>query len=271
MASKQRYKQPLWGTHTYNAAKGREDNVIGKQLAKARLSRGLSLTAFGELLGKYGLNIQRQGLGKWESGDSVPNGYQLLAVCQALEIEDGIAYFSGEVPEELDAIGLKKLQEYKQDLIASGRYKPQAEANTNIIYVDMRVSTLPASAGSGMFLDEENFELMRFPADEIPDGAEFGVRVRGDSMEPVYRDGQIVWIKTCKELHPGDVGLFMYDGNGFIKAYEEQPPAEAMQEFYTDDGGALHMQPVLVSYNDKYEPRPVNPEFGFCIVGRVLN
>lgn len=255
---------------SYDAAAEKAQNVIGKKIAQARKDQGLSLSALSQRLSACGLTIQRQGISHWETGVAVPNAYQLLAVCRALHIEDGLAFFS-ESEAELSELGRKKLLDYKQDLIASGRYKPQTETHNNIVYVDMRVSTLPASAGTGMLLDEENFELMRFPASTIPNGAEFGIRVRGDSMEPVYQDGQIIWIKTCKTLHPGDVGLFMYDGNGYVKVYREQVPTDDVREIYTDDSGAIHMQPVLISYNEKYEPKPVNPELGFCIVGRVLN
>lgn len=270
MASKQRYHAPLPFPKKYHAGAARAENIIGKQIAAARQQRGLSLSAFSTLLGEYGLSIQRQGLGKWESGDAVPSAYQLLAVCHALDIEDGISYFTGTVPEALNADGLQKLQTYKQDLIASGRYEPAPAPEPAITYIEMPVSTLSAAAGTGMFLDEENFDLMRFPASTVPAGAEFGIRVRGDSMEPVYQDGQIVWVKTCKTLHPGEVGIFMYDGNGYIKVYEEQEPEESLQDAYRDMSGELGMQPVLISYNEKYAPRPVIPELGFCIVGRVL-
>ena len=31
--------------------------------------------------------------------------------------------------------------------------------------------------------------MISFPEDKVPDGADFGIRVSGDSMEPVYHDG----------------------------------------------------------------------------------
>ena len=30
---------------------------------------------------------------------------------------------------------------------------------------------------------------------EVPDGANFGVRVAGDSMEPQFHDGQVIWVR----------------------------------------------------------------------------
>ena len=129
---------------------------------------------------------------------------------------------------------------------------------------------LPVSAGPGAFLDENYFELKRFPADDIPDGAEFAIRVSGDSMEPVYSNGQIIWVQLCKELRPGEVGIFEYDGNGYVKMYDEQYPEETFLDEYTTSDGQVLPQPVLVSYNEAYAPRPVNPNTSFSIIGRVL-
>ena len=133
----------------------------------------------------------------------------------------------------------------------------------------MPVSYLAASAGTGAFLDEGNFEMVSVLKNTIPVGAEFGIRVSGDSMMPTYCDGQIVWIQQCQTLNPGEVGIFIYDGEGYIKSYEEQEPED--REAFTDSYGICHMQPVMVSYNPKYPPRVVLPDVRFEIVGRVLN
>ena len=254
----------------YDAASERNRNVIGQRIYESRKRRGLTLRELSELLGSHGLAIQRTGLQRWESGQSIPNAYQLLALCHALGIEDILAYFA-ECPE-LNDEGMRKLADYKADLVATGRYRPQPKAvGSKIVYIEKPVSNLPASAGVGEFLDENSFEMVRFPAATVPEDAEFGIRVSGDSMEPVYHDGQIVWVQSCSALTPGEVGIMMYDGDGYIKVYDEREPEGSWAEAYTDSEGILHMQPVLVSYNEKYEPKAVSPELTFSIVGRVLN
>lgn len=260
--------------NAYDTVKERQENTIGLRIQEARIRRGLSLAELSNLLAENGLSIQRQGIGKWEAGISVPNAYQLLALCDALKIEEGISFFTGKQDQfgELDDVGLRKLEEYREDLIASGRYKRyKVERQSKIEYIDMRISLLPASAGTGSFLDEENFETMRFPANTVPANADFGVRVQGDSMEPVYHDGQIVWVQQCETLRPGEVGIFMLDGEGFLKLYDEQEPNEDIIDAFIGSDGVLHSQPVLVSYNEEYEPRYVSPNSIFTIAGRVLN
>ena len=102
-------------------------------------------------------------------------------------------------------------------------------------------------------------------------GAERGIRVSGDSMEPVYHDGQIVWMQRCETLRVGEVGIFLYDGCGYLKEYREQEPEDSVRDSFTDSDGAVRKQPVLVSYNRRYDPIPVAPDNGFLIAGRVLN
>lgn len=89
-------------------------------------------------------------------------------------------------------------------------------------------------------------------------------------MEPVYHDGQIVWVRKCDELFIGDVGIFVYDGCGYIKSYDEQEPDEDHKEDFTDSYGVVHRQKVLISYNENYDPIEVSPEAEFRIVGKVL-
>ena len=269
-------KQQILTLHTthgdkYDAATEQEQNVIGQRIAKARTSMGLSLTKVSALLEDYGVSIKSGAISKWELGKAVPSAYQLLAVTQALQMDTDIAGFMSNGPKpELNEEGMKKVAEYKADLIASGKYKPQVKHRSIIKYIDMPVSNLSVSAGTGEFLDEGNFEMVSFPESAIPHGAEFGVRVNGDSMEPTYHHGQIVWVQQCDRIGIGEVGIFIYDGDGNMKVYDEQEPDEDIQEDFMDSDGVVHMQPVLHSYNQKYEPRVVSADAGFQIVGRVL-
>ena len=254
----------------YNAEKEKANNTIGRRIAEARKKKGLSIAAFSEYLENYGIDISTGGAGKWETGYSIPNAYQLIAICTALDIEDQLPYFTQNYIPALNAEGERKLQDYKADLIASGRYAPAPEPVPFIRRIEQPVYDLPASAGCGQFLDEGYYEMISFPENMVPAKADFGVRVSGDSMEPVYHDGQIVWVQETPRLYPGEVGIFVCDGQGFIKVYQEQEPEEDVAEEFTDSYGTVHRQSVLVSLNEKYADRVISPYTDFKIVGRVL-
>ena len=250
----------------WNTAEERAGNIIGQRLSMERKRRGLTLEALRELLQNHGVEIQIQGLNKWEKGLTVPNAYQFIALCRILGIEDCMVGMESVL---LNDTGLRKLDEYKMDLIASGRYRPAPERYTET-YIEMPVSTLAVSAGVGEFLDEGGFEMIRFPKSSVPSNADFGVRVNGDSMEPVYHDGQIVWIEKTDTLRPGEVGVFVCNGEGYLKVYDLCEPSEKDLEDYTDSYGMLHPQVILISYNEKYVPRTILPSDTFSTIGRVL-
>lgn len=253
----------------YNADEEKEKNTIGRQIEIAREELGLSRADLRYLVGTYGVNLHRDIVRRWEIGETTPTCYQLVALCYALNLENGFEYF-GSLPRKLNKEGRRKVAEYENDLVASGRYAPEPFIH-EIEYIDMPLSYLPVSAGTGEFLDEGNYEMISVPKSTVPAGAKFALRVKGDSMEPTYNDGQLVWVQETKELHPGDVGVFFYGDQGYMKSYNLREPDEELRDDFTDVDGVIHLQPVLISYNKKYDPIFVSPETRFEIVGRVLN
>ena len=263
---------PPAGRTLYHAENERALAVVAQKITAARKRKGVSMKELQRLLKLRAVEVGYASIVRWEAGETVPNAYQLLAICDALEIPDAYSYFMSGAAE-LNAEGLRKLSEYRKDLIASGRYTPAqpSKPKSAVTYVEMPVSTLGASAGTGEFLDSENIVMMRFPESGVPAGADFAVRVVGDSMEPIYQNNQLVWVHICNTLKPGDVGIFVLDGEGYLKAYDEREPDAGDAEDYLDSDGVLHPQVVLQSYNPKYEPKVVRPSSGFKICGRVLN
>ena len=259
---------------TYNAKDEHEKNVIGTRISDARKRAGMTLNEFSQLLKNYGVDVAGGAISKWEIGKTLPNPYQLIAVCHALRINDPLRQFSDSYMPALNEEGLRKVSEYIDDLISSGKYEPKQINNSEIRIRQMPISNLRASAGTGSLLDEGSFETESFSEADVPERADFGLRISGDSMEPVYHDGQIVWVERCQTLSSGEVGIVIYDGNGFIKVYEEQEPDENHYEEFVDSYGTVHPQIALISYNSKkYDPIYINPTMNtpFKVVGRVLH
>ncbi len=252
------------GGAPYNASKEKEGNVIGRKIAMMRRSVGISLADMSTILSSYGVNVTASSISKWETGETVPNSYQLLAVCHAMDITDSLKCFTSRYQPELNSAGQKKLVEYKQLLIASGLYAPEPDLGE---IIELPVSYLRVSAGGGQeLLDENMFENHMFPKSQVPQGADFAVYVGGNSMEPVYHDGQIVFVQKKERLHIGDVGIFAYDGEGYIKVYNEQKTLS-----HHGDSAVEEIQPVLMSYNCKYAPIPIMKNRPFSVFGKVLS
>ncbi len=258
-------------TRPYSISKERERNTIGNRIAEEREKSNLSRPEFGKLLKKVGIDVVPEAIRKWENGERIPNGYQLLAICAVLGIDDILYTFDSSYIPPLNEEGRKKVREYANDLAECGKYRVDMHIKHEIEYIDMPVNSLTVSAGAGTFLDDELFEKISVPKDSVPRGADFGVRVSGDSMEPKYYDRQIVWVQKCDSLMPGEIGVFLYDGEGYLKMYDERDPSKDEAERFIDSQGVLHKQRVLVSLNKKYDPKLVSPDAAFAIAGRVLN
>lgn len=78
------------------------------------------------------------------------------------------------------------------------------------VYTQLRFYDFPAAAGKPT-LTENAFELERFPADVVPDDAEFAVKLDGDSMEPDYPNGCTVFVKPVFEVDNGDIIIAWLD------------------------------------------------------------
>ena len=75
----------------------------------------------------------------------------------------------------------------------------------------------PAAAGYASPVCGEDFDYITVD-ESVPFGADFGVRIQGDSMEPHIADGSVVYV-THEALASGDVGIFCVDGDMLCKQY----------------------------------------------------
>ena len=109
----------------------------------------------------------------------------------------------------------------------------------------------PASAGTGQYLNDVRVERIELPVDI---DADFVIPIKGDSMDPDYHDGDLVFIQTSVDLNDGVIGVFNYDGDAYIK-----------QLVIDEDQAYLH------SLNPAYKDMPITPETDFRIIGEVVD
>ncbi|EFX59585.1 MAG: LexA family transcriptional regulator [Streptococcus sp.] len=108
-----------------------------------------------------------------------------------------------------------------------------------------------ASAGTGQYLNDVRVERIELPVDI---DADFVIPIKGDSMEPDYHDGDLVFIQTSVDLNNGVIGVFNYNGDAYIK-----------QLVIDKDQAYLH------SLNPAYKDMPITPDTDFRIIGEVVD
>lgn len=222
---------------------------IGELIARRRKELGMNQSELAAKLNRMGFSLSNQAISKWENGSTLPNARQFLTLCDALGVDDIRGVFSGKgegLLSGLDREGRKLVMNYAQLLRDSGRYSQQLPPRTLPLY------SLAVSAGTGQFLDGEDYEMVEVGR-EVPDGANFGVRVAGDSMEPQFHDGQIIWVRQQRSLMTGEIGIFLYDGNAYLK-----------QLVAHEESLALH------SLNPKYADIVISPELPLRVLGKVM-
>lgn len=79
---------------------------------------------------------------------------------------------------------------------------------------------LPVSAGTGVFLSDTASVSISIPFTPQTQNADFALRIKGNSMEPKYRDGDILLVEECESVEYGELGIFILDGDGYFKRYE---------------------------------------------------
>ncbi|MBR2312919.1 MAG: helix-turn-helix domain-containing protein [Clostridia bacterium] len=78
---------------------------------------------------------------------------------------------------------------------------------------------LPVSAGVGVLLDTESTEEITVSDNSRTREADFALRISGNSMEPRYRDGDILLVQETDTVEFGELGIFILDGSGFFKVF----------------------------------------------------
>lgn len=107
------------------------------------------------------------------------------------------------------------------------------------------------SAGTGAALPQENYYDVIEYLGNVPKH-DLALKVEGNSMEPIFEDGEIIFIRKQPHIENGQIGVVTLDGEGYVK------------KIYVENG---HLR--LVSLNKKYKDITTTSE-DVQIVGKVI-
>ncbi len=94
-------------------------------------------------------------------------------------------------------------------------YKETSD-NSDTIFIEY--STLKVSAGLGEpLIDDSRSEFIEVKRSDLTEDANFAVQISGDSMLPRFHDKDIVLVHSQLDINIGEIGIFIIDGNGYIK------------------------------------------------------
>ena len=230
--------------------------AFGEVLVENRKRKGYSQADLVDLLAQEGIEVTTKAVSKWENLTREPSLHTILTVCQILDIEDIYEEFLGENPfdhvmENLNEDGKAKIIEFANLLRASRKYLPH---RADIIPFEnyQPIAVEPASAGTGNYIEDsvkESYNVGHL----APEKTDFGIRISGDSMEPMYHTGDVAWVHKQDSISNGEIGIFYLNGNTYIKELHDGP-----------DGV------YLVSLNKKYPPIQIFESDSLKIFGKVI-
>lgn len=232
---------------------------FSSRLKAQRERMGLTQVQLASLLG-----VTKGAIGNYETGVSSPKAEVLFKVFDVLQcdanylFQDEMSSLHEETatPNEMETLVRKfrKLSALGQSVILAvlniELEREMKEGTSPAIQfpakIPFKVSSQPTSAGTGTYLGPDGFDEILVDSGRVA-GADFGVPVRGDSMEPKFYDGDIILISMAQQVEVGDIALVTMEGCGYVKKIGHGE---------------------LISLNKKYAPIPMTEDMR--INGKVI-
>lgn len=140
---------------------------------------------------------------------------------KAPSISDGAMKLAENYDHKLDNWGRQAIRDLMDTEMA--RVADEARFRDTIEDKESKVIPLylyPSAAGYATPVMNEDYENYELGPDDPP-AAEFAVRLQGDSMEPDFPDGSIVFANR-DSLRDGEIGIFSVDGGTVCKQYHKE-------------------------------------------------
>jgi len=228
---------------------------IGNTLAELRRAKKFMQKDVAAKLSAYGFSVSAKTIYNWEKGLAQPSIPVFLALCDILGVDDVLWQFAGihKGPYAgLNQAGRQKAREFIDLLFYIDMYRDDPDESDVTLRL-LRLYDIPVSAGTGNFLDNSGYEMIEAPG-YVPAAANFALRVSGDSMEPLFQDGQVIWVKEQEYLNSGDIGIFIYFDDVYLKKI-------------VIDGDKAYLK----SLNPEYEDIEIKEDFGLKTIGKVVS
>ena len=231
-------------------------SFIGEQIKKYRNIKGMTQQDIADALGESSGRV----IYNWEKGIGRPDCDKLARLCDLLGVSADELIGCKSMAQRPTATEWNTLQKYRAldehgkevvDYLIDSEYKrvrlSMKKPKPRMLKIDW--FTLPASAGTGNILDSELAEELLVPESAEAEQADFVISVGGDSMEPIYHDGDKVFVEKCSSVDVGEIGIFIINGEVYIKELGNK---------------------CLISHNEKYKPIRIGENDSVYCCGRVI-
>ena len=198
-----------------------------------RNQRGLSMEEFGSLVGKNKSTISR-----WINGTRFPSIEEAEMLADKFDLPLEVLLFGARNSEDLFDIYIRlqdsrkaKVYNFAESQLEEQRYIEEHD------YVGQTAAGEPIEGQQPVpMLGSDTVKLL----------------VNGDSMEPMFKDSDIIEYHPQPELENGEIGVFAVNGGVTMKRFRNNNDIR------------------LESLNDKYEDLVIKETDDFSILGKVI-
>jgi len=216
------------------------NSYIIKKLKEGRANAKLKQSEVAEMIG-----IKGNTLSNYENGVSEPDIDTFCALCDIYNIDPsnilneayglGIQGKDFKIkPSEIECV--KKYRDLDShgkkmvDFTLNEEWERSKDQSKQIQQMNMEFAEeiIPiriisyhqklASAGNGQVIfDDTAVDRIKIP--DIPEykRVSYAIGVNGQSMEPLYNDGDILLIEPTCQVEVGEIGIFIVDGQAYVK------------------------------------------------------
>lgn len=198
-----------------------------------------------------GIKMSKSHLSQYVNGKSSPDQHKLYLLAKTLNVSE--AWLLGyDVPKEDNENGVPTIESIYNQLDRPRKTKVYNFAEYQLREQNKRPKTTIeirgyVSAGTGEWLDDEIVDEVSYEG-VIPEH-DFAVKVNGDSMLPLFEDGQVIFIKSTSDVRDGQIIVCQVNNEAFVKKLSGNK---------------------LVSLNKKYEDISICDTDDFKIYGVVV-
>lgn len=181
---------------------------------------------------KYNVKVDKNHISQYINGKAEPRQDKLSILAMALDVDE--AWLIGfDVP-------MKKTSD-----------PPTPKSNG---YPTIRIPVLgDVAAGVPILAQQDIIGYENIPADMAKTGEYFGLKIKGDSMEPKIHDNDIVIVKSMSNAENNDIVIAMINDEATCKRLHK----------YSNSV-------VLTAINSDYKPIEVTPDENIQILGKVV-
>lgn len=235
------------------------ENEISNQIKVLRSKMGWSQSQLADKLG-----VSKQSVSNWETNLKTPRmgalqkmsdlfGVSIGRITDGENFENNLIQQTAQLMQGLPYNKQQEVLEFTKNRLA-------LSIPSNVIKFPKDNDTLEItasgvlSAGVGEFLDDSTKPFTVTVHKPVPSNYDYAFQINGHSMEPVYQDKQVVFVKKEDDYRDGQIIAAVMDGCAYLK------------KLSVVDGEA-----TLVSLNPQYPNIKVDKENGVKVLGVVFS